>query len=86
MAYGHQTFIKKSFPNVLANLVVFFDLLALKLWVLLRILQQLHSKTVLAQIGEFLHNKTPFSHNSHMKSLEFYKNNITLFCLEKRNF
>ncbi len=38
----------------------------------------MHSKTVLEQIGEFLNNKTPFSHNSHMKSLEFIK--ITSLC------
>jgi hypothetical protein len=33
-----------------------------------------------------MHYKTPFSHNSYMKSLEFYENCITLFCLEKKNF
>jgi hypothetical protein len=36
------------------------------------ILQQLHSKTVLAHIGAFPNNKTPFSHNSDMKSMEFF--------------
>jgi hypothetical protein len=30
-----------------------------------------------------MHYKTPFSHNGYMKSLEFYENYITLFCLEK---
>ncbi len=30
--------------------------------------------------------KTPFPHNGYMKSLEFYENNITLFCLEKKLF
>ncbi len=49
-------------------------------------LQQLHSKTVLAQISAFqnkMHYKTPYSHNGYMKSLELYENYITLFCLEK---
>ncbi len=30
-----------------------------------------------------MHYKRPFSHNGYMKSLEFYVNRITLFCLEK---
>jgi hypothetical protein len=30
-----------------------------------------------------MHYKTLFSHNGYMKSLEFYENNITLFCLKK---
>jgi hypothetical protein len=30
-----------------------------------------------------MHYNTPFLHNSYMKSLEFYENYITLFCLEK---
>jgi hypothetical protein len=51
------------------------------------ILQQLHFKMVLAQIGAFPNIctiKHKFSHNRFMKSLEFYKNNnITLFYLEK---
>jgi hypothetical protein len=42
-------------------------------------------QTVLAYIGacfsKQMHYKT--SHNSNMKSLEFYENYITLFCLEK---
>jgi hypothetical protein len=41
------------------------------------ILQQLHSKTVLAHIGAFpnkMHYRTSFSHNSYMKSMEFYEN------------
>jgi hypothetical protein len=29
------------------------------------------------------HYKTPLAHDSYMKSLEFYENYITLFCLEK---
>ncbi len=29
---------------------------------------------------------TTFSHNGYMKSLEFYENYITLFCLEKKLF
>jgi hypothetical protein len=40
-----------------------------------------------AHIGAFpkkLRYKTPFSHNGYMKSLEFYENYITLFCLEKK--
>jgi hypothetical protein len=49
------------------------------------ILQQLHSKTVLALIGVFPNNKTPFSHNNYMKSMEFYDNYMTLVCLEKTN-
>ncbi len=32
-----------------------------------------------------MHYKTTFSHNGHMKSLEFYENYITLFYLEKNN-
>ncbi len=28
--------------------------------------------------------KTPFSFNGYMKSLKFYVNNITLFCIEKK--
>ena len=50
------------------------------------ILQQLHSKTVLAHIGAFPNKctiKQPFSLNGYMKSLEFYENYITLFSLEK---
>ncbi len=35
-------------------------------------------------ISKQMHYKTPFSHNCYMKSLEFYKNYITLFCLEKK--
>ncbi len=31
-----------------------------------------------------MHYKTPFSHNGYMKSLEFYENYITLFCLKKK--
>jgi hypothetical protein len=34
-------------------------------------------------ISKQMHYKTPFSHNSYMKSLEFYENYIILFCLEK---
>jgi len=30
--------------------------------------------------------KTAFSHHSYMKSLEFYENSITLFCLKKKLF
>ena len=30
-----------------------------------------------------MHYKTLFLHNGYMKSLEIYKNYITLFCLEK---
>jgi hypothetical protein len=30
-----------------------------------------------------MHIITPFSHNGYMKSLEFYKNYITLLCLEQ---
>jgi hypothetical protein len=37
-------------------------------------------------ISKQMHNKTPFSHNGFMKSLEFSENYITLFCLEKTNF
>jgi len=33
-----------------------------------------------------MHYKTPFSHNGYMKSLEFYENYITLFCLKKKLF
>ncbi len=33
-----------------------------------------------------MHYKTPFSHNGYMKSLEFYENSITLFCLKKKLF
>ncbi len=44
------------------------------------ILQQLHSKAVLAPIQTIKH---PFSDNGYMKSLEFYENYNTLFCLEK---
>jgi hypothetical protein len=35
-------------------------------------------------ISKQMHYKTPFSHKSYMKSQEFYKNFITLFCLEKK--
>ncbi len=35
-------------------------------------------------ISKQMHDKTPFSHNSFMKSLEFCDNYITLFCLEKK--
>jgi hypothetical protein len=34
-------------------------------------------------ISKQMHYYTPFSHNGYMKSLEFYENYITLFCLEK---
>jgi hypothetical protein len=34
-------------------------------------------------ISKQIHYKTPFSDNSYMKSLEFYENYITLFCMEK---
>jgi hypothetical protein len=34
-------------------------------------------------ISKQMHYKTPFTHNSYMKSLEIYENYITLFCLEK---
>jgi hypothetical protein len=34
-------------------------------------------------ISKQMHYKTPFSHNGCMKSLEYYENYITLFCLEK---
>ncbi len=34
-------------------------------------------------ISKQMHYKTPFSPNGYMKSLEFYENYITLFCLEK---
>jgi hypothetical protein len=37
-------------------------------------------------ISNQMHYKTPFTHNGYMKSLEFYDNYITLFCLEKTNF
>ncbi len=30
-----------------------------------------------------MHYKTPFSHNCYMKSLVFYENYTTLFCMEK---
>jgi hypothetical protein len=54
------------------------------------ILEQLHSITVLAHSGAFPNKytvkQTPFSHNGYMKSLEFYENLITLFCLEETNF
>ncbi len=33
-----------------------------------------------------MHYKTPFSYNGYMKSLEFYENYITLFCLGKKLF
>jgi hypothetical protein len=36
----------------------------------------------LSNIGA-LPYKTPYSHYCYMKSLEFYENYITLFCLEK---
>jgi hypothetical protein len=32
------------------------------------------------------HYKTPFSQNGYIKSLKFYENYITLFCLEKKLF
>ncbi len=35
-------------------------------------------------ISKQMHHKTSFSHNGFLKSLEFCKNNITLFCLEKK--
>jgi hypothetical protein len=34
-------------------------------------------------ISKQMHYNTPFSHNQYMKSLEFYENYNTLFCLEK---
>jgi hypothetical protein len=34
-------------------------------------------------ISKQMHFKTPLSHNGYMKSLEFYENYITLFCLKK---
>jgi hypothetical protein len=34
-------------------------------------------------ISKQLHYKTPFIHKGYMKSMEFYENYITLFCLEK---
>jgi hypothetical protein len=34
-------------------------------------------------ISKQMHQKTPFSYNGYLKSLEFLENNITLFCLEK---
>ncbi len=34
-------------------------------------------------ISKQMHQKTPFSHNCYMKSLEFYENYFTLFCHEK---
>ncbi len=37
-------------------------------------------------ISKQMHYKTPFSHKGYMKSLEFYGNYITLFCLEKQTF
>jgi hypothetical protein len=33
-----------------------------------------------------MHYKKPLSHNGYMKSLEIYKNYITLSCLEKKTF
>ncbi len=30
-----------------------------------------------------MHYKTPFSHEGYMKSLDFYENYITMFCVEK---
>ncbi len=33
-------------------------------------------------ISKQMHYKTSFSHKGYMKSLEFYENHITLFCLE----
>jgi hypothetical protein len=50
------------------------------------ILQQLHSETVVAHIGAFPNKctiKYPLQTTAYMKSLEFYVNYITLFCLEK---
>ncbi len=37
-------------------------------------------------ISKQMHYKTLFSHKAYMKSLEIYKNYITLFCLEKQTF
>jgi hypothetical protein len=37
-------------------------------------------------ISKQMHYKTLFSHNSYMKSLEFYEKYIILFCLEKKLF
>jgi len=40
---------------------------------------------VFAQIGAFpMHYETPFLHKGYKKSIEFYENYITLFCLEKK--
>jgi hypothetical protein len=36
-------------------------------------------------ISKQMHYKTPFSHNGHMKSLEFFEKYITQFYLEKNN-
>ncbi len=35
-------------------------------------------------ISEQMHYETTFSHNGYMKSLDFYENYITLFCLQKK--
>jgi hypothetical protein len=34
-------------------------------------------------ISKQMHYKTPFSHYNYTKSLEFYENYTTLFCLKK---
>jgi hypothetical protein len=61
----------------IASDLMSFEGAATKRW----ILQQLHSKTVHANIGA--HNTT---HNRYMKSLEFYETTSLFFVWKKTNF